>query len=206
MRTNEFTLLLAGINEVTDSAANALYEAGCDDGSFASRNGVAFIMFHRKAENLREAIDSAIADVKQAGCEVAQVEMEESQVVAEVNSGLPRSSLVNHVVAPSNGASRKNGIKPPPKQGSGGSIRYSELPEVDPNRVLGREMNVYRKEVGRLLEEGNEEKFVLIKGDEIFGIFDTLDDAVDAGSNRFLGQPYLAKQILAEEPVYRIRG
>jgi hypothetical protein len=88
MQTHDFTVVLSGITEVTDDAANALYEAGCDDGSFASRDGIAFIMFHRDAPTLREAIDSAIADVKRAGFGVLRVETEDANVVAKVNAEL----------------------------------------------------------------------------------------------------------------------
>lgn len=88
MQTFDFTLILSGINEVTEKAANALYEAGCEDGSFASRDGVAFIMFHRDANSLREAIDSAIRDVKRAGFGVMRVETDDANVVAKVNAEL----------------------------------------------------------------------------------------------------------------------
>ena len=88
MQTQEFTLILTGITEVTDDAADALFEAGCDDGSFASRDGVAFVMFHRDAATLREAIDSAIADVKKAGYGVLRVETDDANTVAKVNADL----------------------------------------------------------------------------------------------------------------------
>jgi hypothetical protein len=88
MQTHEFTLILAGITEVTDEAADALFEAGCDDGSFASRDGVAFVMFHRDATTLRNAIDSAIADVKKAGFGVLRVETDDANTVAKVNAQL----------------------------------------------------------------------------------------------------------------------
>ena len=71
---------------MTDDAANAFYEVGCDDGSFASRDGIAFIMFHREAPTLREAIDSAIADVRQAGFGVLRVETEDANTVTKVNA------------------------------------------------------------------------------------------------------------------------
>ena len=88
MEVHEFTLVLSGITEVTDDAANRLFEAGCDDGSFASRDGVAFIMFHREAQTLRDAIDSAIADVKRAGFGIVRVETDHANVVAKVNAEL----------------------------------------------------------------------------------------------------------------------
>ena len=88
MKTFEFTLILTGINEVTDDAANALYEAGCDDGSFASRGGVAFVMFDREAASMLDAIQSATADVRQAGFGVLRVETEEAAIVTKFNAEL----------------------------------------------------------------------------------------------------------------------
>jgi hypothetical protein len=85
---HDFTVVLSGVTEVTEDAANALYEAGCDDGSFASRDGLAFIMFHRQAKSLRAAIDSAIADVKSAGFGVVRVETDDANTVAKVNADL----------------------------------------------------------------------------------------------------------------------
>ena len=53
----------------------ALYEAGCDDGTIVTRNRVTFIVFDRKADSLEQAIRSAAADVRAAGFEVKRVEM-----------------------------------------------------------------------------------------------------------------------------------
>jgi hypothetical protein len=53
----------------------ALYEAGCDDGTIVTRNGVTFITFDRKADSLEQAIRSATADVRAAGFDVKRVEM-----------------------------------------------------------------------------------------------------------------------------------
>lgn len=85
---HDFTVVLSGIHAVTDEAANALYEAGCDDGSFVSRDGLAFILFHRKARSLRIAIDSALSDVKKAGFGVVRVETDDANTVAKVNAEL----------------------------------------------------------------------------------------------------------------------
>ena len=42
--------------EVTDDDCDALYEAGCDDGTVVIRNGVTYVAFDREAEPLEEAI------------------------------------------------------------------------------------------------------------------------------------------------------
>jgi hypothetical protein len=83
------------------------------------------------------------------------------------------------------------------------TIHYSELAEATPGSPLCKEWNFYRREVARLLAEGNEGKHVLIKGEEIIGIWDTFEEAMGAGYERFLGQPFLVQQIQERERVLR---
>jgi len=54
---------------------DALYEAGCNDGTIVTRNGVTFIALDRKADSLQQAIRSATADVRSAGFDVKRVEL-----------------------------------------------------------------------------------------------------------------------------------
>ena len=75
MREHEFTLVLANPEESKEDA-DALYEAGCRDGSINTSGGVTRIDFHRQAATLEEAIRSAIANVRAAGFDVARVQLE----------------------------------------------------------------------------------------------------------------------------------
>ena len=52
------------------------------------------------------------------------------------------------------------------------TIHFSTLPDGKPGSN-NQDWNVYRREVGRLLAEGNEGRWVLIQGEEIVGIWDT---------------------------------
>lgn len=76
MTKYDFTLILAESPELTDDLCDALFTAGCDDGSPGSSCGVTRIDFHREAESLEVALRSAIADVQAAGCRVERVEIE----------------------------------------------------------------------------------------------------------------------------------
>lgn len=82
MTKYEFTLILSGSPELTEEAAERLFEAGCDDGTPGTCNGVFSIDFHRQAPSLEEAIRAAIANVKSAGYEVERVEIEAEAVAA----------------------------------------------------------------------------------------------------------------------------
>lgn len=75
MKTYEFTIILAGVDVMTEDMASELYEAGCSDGSPFSGEGIAAIGFDREAATLEDAIKSAVADVEKAGLAVARVEI-----------------------------------------------------------------------------------------------------------------------------------
>jgi hypothetical protein len=75
MVTYEFTLILANAPELTEEVSDKLYEAGCDDGSPGTCDGVFSIDFHRAAQSLEAAIGSAIADVAKGGFTVERVEI-----------------------------------------------------------------------------------------------------------------------------------
>jgi hypothetical protein len=81
MSKYDFTLILTEPLELTDDLADALFAAGCDDGTPGTCHGVFSIDFHREAGSLEEAIRSAIADIRTAGYEVARVEIDAEAVV-----------------------------------------------------------------------------------------------------------------------------
>ncbi len=76
MKSYDFIVVLKGIEIIDIHLAEALFEAGCDDGSPFSSSGIAAIGFNREADNLESAIRSAVADVQKTGCTVQRVEIE----------------------------------------------------------------------------------------------------------------------------------
>ncbi len=76
MKKYDFTLILSGSLELTDDVADALFQAGCRDGTPGTSEGVFSIDFHREADSLEEAIQSAIANIKSAGYGAKRVEIE----------------------------------------------------------------------------------------------------------------------------------
>ena len=81
MKTYEFDVVLKDVAEVTDDQADALFATGCDDGTPASSDGVAWVHFDRGATSLEEAIRSAVAQVQAAGFVVSKVELDASAAV-----------------------------------------------------------------------------------------------------------------------------
>lgn len=81
MKTYEFDVVLQGITEVTDTQADALFEAGCDDGTPTSCNGVAWVHFDREASSLEDAIRQAVSQVRAAGFTVCKIELDAGTAV-----------------------------------------------------------------------------------------------------------------------------
>jgi len=75
VKTYTFDVILS-VAEISDAQCDALYDAGCDDGTVVTREGTTHIAFDREAESLEAAVRSAVADVRAAGLEVARVEMD----------------------------------------------------------------------------------------------------------------------------------
>lgn len=59
-----FTLVIEGDVE---SRLDELFEAGCDDATFGSVDGVHYAEFDRAASTFEEAVSSAVADVERVG-------------------------------------------------------------------------------------------------------------------------------------------
>jgi len=83
------------------------------------------------------------------------------------------------------------------------TIHYTELLPAHPNSPLAVEWEFYRREVGRLLAEGHEGKHIVIKGEQIIGLFDTHLEALAAANQLFLRQSFLIHQVQTRERVYR---
>ena len=83
------------------------------------------------------------------------------------------------------------------------TVPWTELAPADPNEALAAEWETYRRELGRLLAEGQEGKYALIKGEEIIGIYETWDEARRTGLEKYLLQGHMVRPILSREPVIR---
>jgi hypothetical protein len=71
----EFTIVLSGIDQLTDAVSDALYEAGCDDATVSSVNSVVSLDIDRFAASLGEAIGSAVDEVGRAGFQISYIEI-----------------------------------------------------------------------------------------------------------------------------------
>ena len=80
MNKYDFSLVVSNRVELTESVADALYAAGCDDATPGTCEGILTVDFHREAVSLEEAIRTAIGNVRSAGLEVARVDIDAAVV------------------------------------------------------------------------------------------------------------------------------
>ncbi len=97
-RERDFTLVLTGIVNLTSDVENALLGAGCDDGTIAIRSGRAFITFSRRAPSMKDAVLSAIGDVRNAGvgADVLRVDYCNLVTQADIARRIDRSRQLVH--------------------------------------------------------------------------------------------------------------
>jgi len=95
------------------------------------------------------------------------------------------------------------GTQPPLPLRERPTVHYLEQPAPRPGDQLFAEWTTYRREAEQLLAEGKEGQYVLIKGEEIVGMWETHEDAMAEGYDRFGYQPFLVHQLREREPVLR---
>ncbi|MGD0771131.1 MAG: helix-turn-helix transcriptional regulator [Tepidisphaeraceae bacterium] len=110
----DFSLVIDGVCELTTEVENALFEAGCDDATFSIQYGHLYAEFSREAGSLKDAILSAIKDVRRAGVGAAVICVDESNLVtqAEIARRIRRSrQMVSQYIS----GQRGPGNFPPPE-------------------------------------------------------------------------------------------
>jgi predicted DNA-binding transcriptional regulator AlpA len=90
MPEQDFGLTIRG--ELTDERLEALFDAGCDDTTFSTKDGLTFAAFAREAPSLLDAILSAVQAVESVeGLEVLQVDPDELVWASEIAARTGRS-------------------------------------------------------------------------------------------------------------------
>ena len=84
-REYDFALILSGVNELTTEVEDALFEAGCDDATLSVQYGCVFVEFSRAAASFKDAILSAIRDVRKAGIGADVYRVDECDLVSQAD-------------------------------------------------------------------------------------------------------------------------
>jgi hypothetical protein len=82
--------------------------------------------------------------------------------------------------------------------------RPQDLPDLPEDDPLAREWRTYKREVVRLLAEGEVGRHALVKGDAVVSIWDTRRDAIQAGRERFGLEVFMVHEIQPVERPIRI--
>jgi hypothetical protein len=83
------------------------------------------------------------------------------------------------------------------------TIHYTKMAEPQPDSPIFREVQTFRRELPRLLAEGHEGKWALVKGEEIIALFETLDEGHRAGREKYLFQPFIIQPVCEWQPLIR---
>lgn len=87
----QFTLVISGDVD-SDDAIDALFEAGCDDATIGTVDGVGYADFVREASSFGEAVGAAIKQVESVpGLQVRRVEPDDLVTMTEIAERLGRS-------------------------------------------------------------------------------------------------------------------
>ncbi len=84
------------------------------------------------------------------------------------------------------------------------TIHYSEGANLPADSPIFRESQTFRRELPRLLAEGHEGQFALVKGDDIIGLFSSLEEGARVGYEKYLSEPFLVQPIREREELIRL--
>jgi hypothetical protein len=98
MKEYDFTLILAGIDDLTEEVCDALFDSGCNDATPGMQDGRVYLAFTREAPSLKDAVLSAIRDVRKAkiGAEVLRLDICDLVTQSDIARRTDRSRQVIH--------------------------------------------------------------------------------------------------------------
>lgn len=110
---HDFVLVLNGITGLGPAVEDALLEAGCDDATASLRSGRVYLTFSRLSTSLKDAILSAIHDVRRAkiGADVLRVDYCNLVTQSDIARKIGRSRQLVHQYI--NGSRGPGGFPPP---------------------------------------------------------------------------------------------
>ena len=97
-REYDFALILTGVPELTTVVEDGLFQAGCGDATLSMQYGSLYLEFSRTAASLKDAILSAIRDVRKAGvgADVWRVDSHDLVSASEIARRIGRTRQLIH--------------------------------------------------------------------------------------------------------------
>lgn len=112
-REYDFALALSGPTELTDDMADALFAAGCDDATPSVTYGRVWMEFSRTASSYKEAVLSAIRDVRKAGIGADVWQIDECNLVTQAEIARKIGKSPQYVQQLMSGKRGPKGFPPP---------------------------------------------------------------------------------------------
>jgi hypothetical protein len=79
------------------------------------------------------------------------------------------------------------------------------MAEPSADSPVYEEVKTFDRELPRLLAEGHEGKWALIKGPEVVGLFETFEEGHRVGLELYLNQPFIVQPVSEWQPLLRTR-
>ncbi len=76
-----------------------------------------------------------------------------------------------------------------------GGTPIDQVPDIPDGEPFSQEWKAFKREVCRLVREGEKGRFALLKGNQLVNVWDTLSDAQQAGRLQFGADPFLIQEI-----------
>jgi hypothetical protein len=81
-----------------------------------------------------------------------------------------------------------------------GGVMASSVPDSLPPEFDSSALRAYRRELPRLVDEGEQGRYALLMGDKLVSVWDTYRDALQAGYEKYgLNSPFAVQRIDARD-------
>ena len=112
-REFDFALILSTPTDLTDDAADALFAAGCDDATPSVSYGRVWLEFSRTAASYKDAVLSAIRDVRRSGIGADVLQVDDCGLVTQAGIARKMDKTAQYVHQLMSGTRGPGGFPPP---------------------------------------------------------------------------------------------
>ena len=98
MKTYEFSIVASGLDPTAEDFEARFYDAGCDDALVSFQKGHIILDFAREAENIDDAVSTAVDCVRSAGATVERIEPDPLVNLSDIAArcGMTRAAITQY--------------------------------------------------------------------------------------------------------------
>ncbi len=82
-----------------------------------------------------------------------------------------------------------------PESSAANGIPLDDVPDIADGEPFAEEWRAFKQRAQRLVQEGHTGRYALLKGNQLVGVWDSLDAADLQGRQQFKGEPFLVQEI-----------